>query len=452
MPQSDGLPQPARFWAAAAVWLALLLAVLDTSIANVALPTIAQDIGATPADSIWVINAYQIAITMLLLPIAAAGERLGFRRIYLFGIALFVLASLSCTLARDLTELAISRFIQGIGAACLMAVNGALVRLIYPRAILGRGVGYNALVVAAGSAAGPSIAAAVLAIGSWRWLFAINLPVGLLALLISFVRLPHGGGGTGRFDWTKAVLVALAFAMLFLGSSGVAHGQSPVLSGLELVSAIGLFALLVRLSRADPTPLVPVDLLRIPVLCLSYATSICSFVAQMSAFVALPFLLEARFGFDRVTIGLLMTPWPVATAICAPVAGRLVERFPAALLGGIGLALTAAGLATLVLLPARPHAGLVVAAMILCGTGFGLFQTPNNRTMLGNAPPHRSGAAAGMLATSRLVGQTAGALLVALLFHRISPGSGLPLALAAGAAGLGALLSIQRKDTSLHKA
>jgi DHA2 family multidrug resistance protein-like MFS transporter len=442
--ETDGLPRPRRGWSAVAIWLALLLSVLDATIANVALPTIAGDLGTTPDRSIWVVNAYQIAIMMTLLPLASLGDIVGFRRIYLAGVALFVVASLSCTLANGLTALAVSRFVQGLGAAAIMGVNGALVRLTYPRAVLGRGIGYNVLVLAVGSAAGPSVAAAILSLASWRWLFAINLPIGLATLIIGLRALPDAVPVARRFDGKKALLSAAAFAALFLGASGLVHGDTPILPVAELFVGVATLALLLRISRADPTPLLPVDLLRIRTLRLSYATSACSFAAQMIAFVALPFYLLAHFHSDRATVGVLLTPWPLGAAVCAPLAGRLVERVSAGLLGFIGLAATAAGLLILALVPAGGGYAAIVAATALCGAGFGFFQAPNNRTMLDAAPAARSGAAAGMLAISRLTGQTGGALAVALLFRLVSPASAAPLFLGAALAAFAAMTSLRR--------
>jgi MFS transporter, DHA2 family, multidrug resistance protein len=193
------------------------------------------------------------------------------------------------------------------------------------------------------------------------------------------------------------------------------------------------------------SPLLPVDLLRIPIFALSIATSIASFCAQMLAFVAMPFYLESRFGYSAVQIGLLITPWPIAVALTAPLAGRLVERYPAGLLGGIGLLLFALGLGSLALLPAYPSIPDIIWRMALAGAGFGLFQTPNNRTMIATAPRERSGGASGMLGTARLLGQTTGAALVALFLAR-SPADGTQYALVAGAgfALLGAALSMLR--------
>jgi DHA2 family multidrug resistance protein-like MFS transporter len=442
--ERDGLPVPRRYGSVAAIWLAMAMAVLDTAIANIALPTIASDLGASPQGAIWVVNAYQIAIVMTLLPIAALGEIFGYRRVYGIGLLVFIAASLGCTMATSLTALAIARFLQGFGAAAIMALNGALVRFTYPRAMLGRGIGYNVLVVAIASAAGPSVAAAILALGSWRWLFAVNVPLGLLSFALGQRYLPDVPGTRGRFGYISSALNAAMFAAAFLAASDASHGRYGVRTGAELLLAILFAVLLVRRVRGQANPLIPIDLLRVKVLRLSYVTSVCSFAAQMLALVALPFYLQKSFGFGHVAIGLLITPWPLGAAVAAPIAGRLVERVPAGLLGGIGLAAMAAGLAALAFLPVGAGVPGLIAAMTLCGAGFGLFQAPNNRVLLGTAPPARSGAAAGMLAISRLVGQTAGAVIVALMFRLAGPAGRAVFGIGAGLAALAAVVSLRR--------
>src|ERR1700710_35601 len=179
-----GLPPPQRYWAILVVALGITLAVLDGAIANVALPAIAHNLHASPADSIWIVNAYQLAITVSLLPLASLGDRIGYRRVYMSGLALFTVASLGCALSDSIVTLAVARVIQGFGAAGIMSVNTALVRMIYPPQHLGRGVSINATVVAISSVIGPSVAAAVLAIAPWPWLFAINVPIGIAAIVL----------------------------------------------------------------------------------------------------------------------------------------------------------------------------------------------------------------------------------------------------------------------------
>jgi DHA2 family multidrug resistance protein-like MFS transporter len=427
------------------VFIAIVMAVLDGAIANVALPTIAHDLGARPEDAIWVVNAYQLAVTMTLLPLASAGEIIGYRRIYWVGLALFTIASLCCALSSSLLTLTAARVLQGLGAAGIMSMNAALVRFIYPQRMLGRALGYNAMVVAVASAIGPSVAAAILAVAAWPWLFAINVPLGIVALVIAFPSLPRTPLSGRRFDTRSAVLSALAFGLLITGVSSLAHPADRSWAALELVGAVAAGAALVRREWPRNSPLLPVDLLRIPIFRLSIGTSIGSFCAQMMAFVALPFWLQDVLGRSEVATGLLITPWPLAVAVAAPLSGRLVERYPAGLLGGIGLAALCAGLLLVATLPAQPSDLAIVWRMALCGFGFGLFQTPNNRAMVGSAPRERSGGASGMLSTARLLGQTLGASLVAVTFGlSLARGSTLALLIASGCAGAACVVSCLR--------
>src|SRR5665213_436249 len=442
---ADGLPKPQRNWAILTIALGIVMAVVDGAIANVALPTIARDLNASPAFSIWIVNGYQLAITISLLPLASLGEIIGYRRVYLAGLALFTLASLFCTLSHSLMLLTIARIVQGFGAAGIMSVNAALVRYTYPRALLGRGIGINALVVAVSAAVGPTVAAGILAVGTWPYLFAINIPIGIAALALGARALPHTTPASHDFDWLSAVLSALTFGVGIAAIDSAGHGEALVTWLAEFFIAAVAGGLLIRRQTHMKSPLLPMDLLRIPIFALSIGTSIASFCGQMLAFVALPFYLETRFGYSAVQIGLLITPWPIAVAFAAPLAGRLVERYPAGLLGGIGLTLFAVGLGTLALLPANPSLVDVIWRMALSGAGFGLFQTPNNRTMIAAAPRERSGGASGMLGTARLLGQTTGAALVALFLARYPiDGTRISLLVGVGFALVGAVLSMLR--------
>lgn len=264
-PCSDGLPVPQRYGAILAIALGITVSVLDGAIANVALPTIARDLNASPASSIWVVNAYQLAITVSLLSLASLGDLIGYRRIYQAGLLVFSITSLFCALSDSLLTLTIARVLQGFGAAAIMSVNTALIRIIYPQRFLGRGMGINSLIVACSSAAGPTVAAAILSVASWQWLFAINLPIGLVALLLGMKFLPANGqkSDNRRFDPTSAVLNALTFGLLITAISGFAQGQSLTLIFSEIAALLAIGAVFVRRQLRQEFPLLPVDLLRI---------------------------------------------------------------------------------------------------------------------------------------------------------------------------------------------
>ncbi|MEI6001259.1 MFS transporter [Paraburkholderia bengalensis] len=441
----QGLPLPQRYWAILVVALGITLAVLDSAIANVALPTIARNLNASAASSIWVVNAYQLSVTISLLPLASLGDRIGYRRIYLSGLVLFTVASLGCALASSLPTLALARVIQGFGAAGIMSVNTALVRMIYPPAQLGRGVAINAMVVATSSAVGPTVASAVLAVAAWPWLFAINVPIGVAAIAVGLRALPRNEPHPSPYDYTSAVMNAFVFGLVIFAVDGFGHGERYGYVAAELIAACGIGFFFVRRQLTQPAPLLPIDLLRIPIFALSVGTSVCSFCAQMLAFVSLPFLLQDHLGMSQVETGLLMTPWPLVIVGAAPLSGVLSDRVSAGWLGGAGLTVLSLGLLLLATLGAHPAPSDIVWRMALCGIGFGMFQSPNNRTMLSAAPRHRSGGASGMLGTARLTGQTLGSALVALIFG-VAPGRGPTIALyvAAAFAALGAVVSLMR--------
>ena len=429
----DGLPLPQRYWSIAVIGLAIMMAVLDGAIANVALPTIAREFRVDSADAIWIVNAFQIAVVVSLLPFASLGEIVGYSRIYLIGLALFTLASLACALSSTLLELTLARVLQGFGAAGIMAINAALVRFTYPSRMLGRGIGLNAFIVSFSSAVGPTVASCILATASWQWLFAINVPLGILTFAIALKALPRTVRTARRFDFVSAILNALAFGLIISGIDFATRSANVWLGIGVLTAGFAAAAALAKRELSRTHPLLPLDLLRIPIFGLSVAASICSFCAQMLALVSLPFYFEGALGRSAVETGLLLTPWPIALAFVGPLAGRLSDRYSASILGGSGLLIFAAGLALLAAMPGTATALDIGWRMVICGIGFGLFQAPNNRTMISAAPRARSGAAGGMLATARLTGQTLGATLVAI-FLAFSPTRGETIALAVGAA------------------
>ncbi len=441
-----GLPTPRRYWAIAAIWLGLAMAVLDGAIANVALPAIARDIHAMPAESIWVVNAYQLAIVIALLPMAALGEIVGYRRVSQAGLLLFVIASFTCTQAHSLLALAAARGLQGFGAAGIMSINGALVRYTFPHRRLGRAIGYNAVVISICAAIGPTVASGILSFASWQWLFAINIPIGLASLAIGWAALPESPKSGRALDLLSTLLNVATFGLTIIGADTLTRGGDYWIGGGELTMGFLAAVLLVRRSLSQRRPLVPIDLLRDRIFSLSVFTAIASFSAQMLAFVSLPFFIETVMHRGQVETGLLMTPWPVAVGIAAPIAGRLADRFPAAILGGIGLAILSAGLLLLAYLPADASALEISWRMMFCGLGFGFFQSPNNRSLLSAAPLDRSGAAAGMLAISRLTGQTIGASLTAIIFRIAMASEMTCLVVAAAFAGIAAIASLSRLD------
>jgi DHA2 family multidrug resistance protein-like MFS transporter len=430
-----------------AIALGITMAVLDSAIANVALPTIARQLHCAPAESIWIINAYQLATVVSLLPLAALGDIIGYRRVYTAGLVVFTLASVGCALSHNLESLVAFRLLQGLGAAGASSVNGALVRYTYPLRLLGRGIGLNALVVSLAAALGPTIASAILSVGGWEWLFAVNLPIGLITIVIAAWAMPASDRSGRRFDIVSAMLNTLVFGLLFTGLDLLTHGGGHnrwIAAGELTLAAIAGVGLILR-EAPSARPLIPLDLMRIPIFAMSIGVSICSFMAQSAAFLALPFYFQGALHRSQVMTGLLMSPWPIAVGFSAPLAGRLSDKLSAAILGFIGLATFAIGLGLLAMLPPTATNMDIIWRMALCGLGFGFFQSPNNRTLLSSAPRTRAGAAGGMLSMARLTGMTAGATVTALFFRLIKPEpEQVCLIFAAGFASLAAISSLAR--------
>ena len=275
--------------AVAAVLGAVVLAVLDAAIANVALPTIAQSLQVSPGASVWIITAYQAALVMGLLPCAALGESWGYRRVFTGGVALFTMASALCAFAPSLPWLVAARLLQGLGGSAVMALSIALLRQQVPHRKLAAAIGWNALAVALSSAAGPMIGAAILVAGSWPWLFALNLPLGALVLLASRA-LPAVPGTARRLDRLSVAINAVAFAALVLGAEAVI--LAPALAAALVAAATLCVVALVRREMPKAAPLIPLDLLRSDSFRISVIASVCCFTGVTIGLLALPFYLQ----------------------------------------------------------------------------------------------------------------------------------------------------------------
>jgi DHA2 family multidrug resistance protein-like MFS transporter len=442
---AEGLAMPALRWATLSILLGTFIGNLGVSIANVALPSIAADLGAQAAQAIWVVNAYQLAMVIAVLPLASLGEKLGYKRVFMAGLVVFTLASLLCAFAPNLDTLVAARILQGLGGACVSTIVPALLRAVFPPKLVGTGIGYLALTVAVSAAIGPSVAAGILSAGSWRWLFGMNLPIGLLAIVLAMRVLPPNAPAARRLDLVGALLNAVTLTLFVVGASELGDASKRTAAAIMLALGCVSAVVLVRHQRGRKSPLLPIDLLRIPVLRLSVGTSVSSYIAQTIAMLALPFLLISEMGRSAAATGLLMTPWPLVIVVVAPLSGKLSDRFNSERVGAAGLALFTLGLVTLALLPASPSDLDIVWRVTLCGIGFGLFQTPNNRLLLTAGPRERSGAAGGLMTMSRMVGMTAGAALATIMLDlHGTRGAGTSLGIAAGAAGAGLLVALLR--------
>ncbi|WP_429499817.1 MFS transporter [Robbsia andropogonis] len=407
---------PEKRKAMGALMTGLGLACLDTAIANTALPSMARDLHVMPAESVWIINAYQLAMVSTMLPLAALADKLGLKRVFLSGLVIFTVASLCCAISPSLGALTLSRIVQGLGGGAMMTVNIALIRFIYPPHRLGRGVGLNALVAGSSMVIGPTVASLVLSVSNWPWLFALNVPIGLAAVALAVPYLPKPPPRSVHFDPVAAVMNGVGFGAIVFAF--IEFSQQASLLVVLASAAIGITSMMLLIKReADhPAPMFPTDLFRRPVFSLSAATALCAFSVQGLAFVSLPFYFETTLGRDQIQTGFLMTPWSVCVAAIAPFAGRLSDRFPPAILGGIGLIVMSVSMMSLVWMPTDVSSIGIGIRMACCGIGFGFFQSPNLKAFMSSAPPERARSASGVVGTSRLLGQSSGSALVALSF------------------------------------
>ncbi len=408
-----------KYTAVIAILIVLVMTVLDVTVVNVALPVLADKFSITDSQTVWIVTIYQLMITMLILPLSSVGDLFSYRRTFLTGVVVFTLGSIMCASSPNFVAILVAGAIQGIGAACVMSVNIALTRLIYPPKVLGRGLALNGMVVASATAAGPTLAGAILSVASWHWLFLINIPFGIAAFLVGLRYLPHNPprDRKPKYDFVSAIENAAMFGLLFLGLGGYSGRNDEPKMILLVLAALTVGVFYIFRERRRPIPMLPVDLFKIRTYSLSIITSVCSFIAQMLVMVSLPFLFLNSYGFSSITTGLLMTPWPVATMIISPFAARFVERHNAGATAAAGMAVYAIGLLLIIFLPATNITEFdIIWRMTVCGIGYGMFQTPNNIVMVSSTPVQRTGGAGGMQSTARLVGQTLGATLVTIVF------------------------------------
>ena len=404
---------PRRYWAALTILLGIGICVLDAAMINVALPTIAQALQVDAATVIWVVNAYGLTVVVTLLPFASLAERIGFKRVFAGGLLVFTVGALASATAPSIGILILARIVQGFGAAAIMCLFGGLMRHVYPAKLLAKGIAINAMNVAVNAVIGPTIGSTILSFAQWRWLFVALMP---LVVLTAFVmrHLPDVPTIDSRFDVRAAALSALTIGLFILGLDYLASHTAYAL--LCMIASVFLGVWLVRWSAGQTAPLVPIDLFRIDAIRAALAASVCSFAAQMATFVSLPFYLQTVYGHDPMTVGWLMASWPLGAAVMAIAAARLIDRVDVAVLCAIGACAMALATLLIVVLPTTVDTGWLMAAMLLGGLGFGFFQTPNNRALLGAAPRQRAGAVGGLQAVTRVFGQTTGAALVASAF------------------------------------
>lgn len=397
------------------VLLGAIIVTLDISLTNTALPAITKVLGTGAAQTIWIVKIYYIAVIAALLPLASLGEIIGHRRVFLLGLTVYSVGSLASGLAPSLDWLMAGRVFLGIGSAAVAATTPALIKTLYPPDKLGRGLGLYATVVAISLTLGPTLASLILSVANWNWLYLPNSVIGLVLLIMAFIGVPDTEKNVRAFDAWAAFLCASMFALLLIAISGMAHMSWQYFSFL-FFSACLLGWILLKREQGKSAPIFAIDLFRIRMFTLSSITSVCAFGVQGLIFVVLPFFFIDRLGFTQIEAGYLISPFAATLGFMGVVAGGLIERFKPGVLGFVGLIVLAIGLVLLLTLSNSPSLIDIVWRLMVCGVGYGMFQSPNMVAMMNSAPRNRSGSAGGILATSRLIGQAIGATSVAFCF------------------------------------
>ncbi|PHM58518.1 putative permease of the major facilitator superfamily [Xenorhabdus sp. KK7.4] len=410
----QGFPTPQRYFAAAAILIGVFMASLDSSIINISLPSISRSLKIDPASAIWITNSYQVASAATMLICASLGSLIGERRFYTIGMILFTLSSFGCGVSHTFPILISMRIIQGISYAIMISVGLGLYRIIFPPHSIGTIFGFNALAFAVGTATGPSLGGMIISYLSWQWLFYINIPLGILAIFFSLKHLGFDKSNKKGFDFIGSTISAIAFGLLVISVNNIGKSNNPIII-LGIISSLILFVIFITIQKRSKNPLLPLDIFKSKKYSFAVLSSMIMFISQGMALVALPFALQHTYSYSALESALIFTPWPVAVAICAPIAGKLSNRFNPTQISTAGIACLCIGLALLAGLPENLTIFDCLWRIAICGIGYGLFLPPNNKEMFSNVEKKRTVTASGVLSTARTAGQSIGAALVAMI-------------------------------------
>jgi EmrB/QacA subfamily drug resistance transporter len=416
-PAAQGSAPPRSPWIGfSAVAVGTVMATLDGSIVNVALPTLRRELAASYAGVEWIVAGYLLVISATLLALGRLGDLVGYRRVYVGGLLLFTLGSGLCGAAPGLGPLVAARAVQALGAAATMAMGPAIVTAIFPREKRGRALGGVASVVALGLTLGPALGGVIIQKLSWRWIFLPNLPIGVLGAFWAARVLPGIGARAGaRMDHAGATLLAIALG------GGIAAIQTAPGGGARplacAAAAIAAAAALVAHIRRSRAPVLDAALFRNRAFTAGSLAGLLCYAALFHSTLLTPFFLAQVKGLGARDLGVMLTAIPLALSVASPVAGRLSDRFGPRLLCPLGAAFLALGLGSLA--GAGPELGLPAIALRLaaCGLGMGLFQPPNNSAVMGSLPRDRLGSGGGMLSTARNLGMVMGIALAGAIFR-----------------------------------
>ncbi len=410
-----------RWLVMSAVAMGIFLATIDMSIVNIALPTIVRSLGTDFSLVQWVILSYLLTVATLMLSIGRLGDIMGKKWLYLSGFIIFTLGSLFCGFAPDVYWLIGLRVFQGLGGALIMALGAAIVTEAFPHSERGKAMGIIGSIVSVGIVAGPTIGGIIVSLLSWRWIFFVNLPVGILGIygVIRFIP-QNNPSARQRFDYWGATALFVSLLCLLLGLTvGQEKGftDTAVLQ-LFMIWLVGLVVFLVIEIKTEQ-PIIDLNLFKNRTFSLSVGTGFVTFISVSGIFIIMPFFLENVLGYNTLEMGLLMGVIPVMMGLSSPFAGHLSDRYGSRIICLIGLIVIALAFFIGASLNEETTALQYLLIFAPMGLGMGIFQAPNNSAIMGSVPPERLGVASGMLSITRTMGQTVGiALLGAIWANR----------------------------------
>lgn len=410
-----------RYAVLAAVMLGGIMGPIDASIVNVILPSIAGYFDVPIATAQWVPLVYLLTISSLLLFYGRLGDIFGYRQIYFTGLACFTVVSAFCGLAPTITWLIIFRAIQGIGAGMMMAVPFAILTAVFPPQERGRALGINAISVSAGLALGPTLGGLLTSLWSWRLIFLINIPIGIVALIWAAQVVPELKGKPGRIDFAGAVTAFVClFSFLFFINRLQQAGMG-LQTGLALAAAIVAGACFIYIEKHAPQPMVDLVLFKNRAFSLGTTASLLNFASQYILVFLTPFYLQRVLHYPPDKVGFLMTCFPLTVMAVAPFSGNLSDRIGTRGLAATGAAICAAALAAMASLPVAAPALAVGWRLSFFGLGTGMFQSPNNSSVMGSVPRLYLGIASGILGTARNTGMALGIAAAGLVLYALVP-------------------------------
>lgn len=445
-----------RWYVLATVFVGTFMGPLDSSIVNIAIPSLSRDFSVGITTIEWVVTAYLLTTSVLLLSAGRLGDMKGHKRIYIAGFAVFTASSALCGLSSGIDQLIFFRVLQALGATCMLATGPAILTDTYPASQRGRALGMVAVSVALGLTVGPFLGGFIVGHLGWRWIFFVNVPVGIIASLLAASILKEGKREVGkRFDFAGSSLaLASLLAVLLALSMGNEWGwRSPRIFGLFAAAAISAFSFIAVENRVGD-PVLDLSLFKNRLFSAANASALINYIALFVVMFLMPFYLGYVFRASTQLTGIVLTAVPLATAIVAPVSGALSDRIGSRFLSTAGLVVTA--LALLGLSRTSPGGGLWQVAVLLAIVGFGsgMFQSPNTSAIMGSVPRNRLGVASGLQATMRNIGMVLGVALSGAIVATFAPrgeldpsyASAIRVAFATGAfvAAFGAVLSLVR--------